>query len=198
MVWSWSKSKNLRRKNQNCCTRLVSFVQVQSGCDCPKFWWRRCAFRPEPARQPGVPQTSLCAGPRNFWFSSLTAWSVAGWFKATQAMAILGLIGLTVSCVLGFLYMFVHRVSKMTTLIVMTILLFLSGACRRVVSRLVHSVLPLDETRGGGHKCCSHGKIFILLFAPEADSSLWSQSWIRKSTRAVIPVQAFGSFCCRC
>ena len=52
---------------------------------------------------------------------------ILGWFKATQAMIILGLIALAVACILGFAYMFFHRVSKQTTLILMTVLQFVAG-----------------------------------------------------------------------
>ena len=53
--------------------------------------------------------------------------NVSGWFKATQAMAILALIALAVACILGFAYMFFHKVSKQTTLILMTVLQFTAG-----------------------------------------------------------------------
>ena len=55
-----------------------------------------------------------------FWFS--------GWFKAVQAMTIIGLIGLFVATVLGFMYMFFHIVSKNTLLILMAVMLFGSGS----------------------------------------------------------------------
>ena len=42
-------------------------------------------------------------------------------------MAILALIALAVACILGFAYMFFHKVSKQTTLIFMTILQFVAG-----------------------------------------------------------------------
>ena len=55
------------------------------------------------------------------------------WFKATQAMAIIGLIGLGVALLLVSLYMCVHTVSKNQTIIGLTCTCFLAGESSRDV-----------------------------------------------------------------
>ncbi|ELU11543.1 hypothetical protein CAPTEDRAFT_215353 [Capitella teleta] len=51
------------------------------------------------------------------------------WFRATQAMITMGLIGVCLSFILVCIYMCVHSVSKNTTLIALTIICFLSVLC---------------------------------------------------------------------
>ena len=60
------------------------------------------------------------------------------WFKATQAMAIIGLIGLGVALLLVSLYMCVHTVSKNQTIIGLTCTCFLAGELSRDVILTSH------------------------------------------------------------
>ena len=51
----------------------------------------------------------------------------ADWFHATQAMAIIGLVGLGIALLLIVLYMCIHNVSKNSTIIGLVVTCFLSG-----------------------------------------------------------------------
>ena len=54
---------------------------------------------------------------------------VSDWFKATQAMAIIGLVGLAIALLLICLYMCVHGVSKNSTIIGLVVVCILTGTC---------------------------------------------------------------------
>ncbi len=49
------------------------------------------------------------------------------WFKATQAMITIGLIGLLIAFLLVCLYMCVHTISKNSTILALVIVCFISG-----------------------------------------------------------------------
>ncbi|CAH1794970.1 unnamed protein product [Owenia fusiformis] len=51
-----------------------------------------------------------------------------GWFRATQAMICIGLLGLIISLICIFIYMCVHSVSKNQTLLALTIVCFITVA----------------------------------------------------------------------
>lgn len=65
-----------------------------------------------------------------------------GWFHATQAMAVIGLVGLCIALLLIGLYMCVHSVSKNSTIIGLVVTCFLSGMWRHY--RLLLPAMLLD------------------------------------------------------
>ena len=65
--------------------------------------------------------------------------TASDWFHATQAMAIIGLVGLGIALLLIILYMCVHGVSKNSTIIGLVATCFLTGTTTAQIRRALTS-----------------------------------------------------------
>ena len=66
--------------------------------------------------------------------------TASDWFHATQAMAIIGLVGLGIALLLIILYMCVHGVSKNSTIIGLVATCFLTGTTTAQISQVLRPI----------------------------------------------------------